>query len=320
MTLLLGLLCGMAVVGGLVGVVAGVVGTTAPRRAPLLKRWQGWQAALRGSKRQSADARMRQRTLTVGGVVVFVVVWLVSGNFVGGALLGAAVVGVPWLITPAQVAADRIGQLEALSEWTQRLAGLLRLGMGLEQAMITSRQGAPDEIAPQIINLSDRLRLGWRPEGALHAFAEELDDVTADKVTAALILSAGDRGPGLAQALEDLAGTVREEVAKKRAIEADRAKPRTTVRWMTLITVGVVVAGFFVPSYTKPYSTLLGQLVLAFLTAGFIGVLALMRQLGNFRRVPRFLIPDPASTVRLPASAPEPEKPAAAREPEGAAW
>ncbi|MGW3099498.1 type II secretion system F family protein [Streptomyces sp. NPDC001102] len=316
MTLLFGLLCGMAVVGGLVGVVAGVVGTTAPRRAPLLKRWQ---AALRGSKRQSADARMRRRTLTVAAVVVFVVVWLVSGNFVGGALLGAAVVGVPWLITPAQVAADRIGQLEALSEWTQRLAGLLRLGMGLEQAMITSRQGAPDELAPQIINLSDRLRLGWRPEGALHAFAEELDDVTADKVTAALILSAGDRGPGLAQALEDLAGTVREEVAKKRAIEADRAKPRTTVRWMTLITVGVVVAGFFVPSYTKPYSTLLGQLVLAFLTAGFIGVLALMRQLGNFRRVPRFLIPDPASTVRLRASAPEPEKPAAARESEGAA-
>ncbi|MGW2897493.1 type II secretion system F family protein [Streptomyces sp. NPDC001212] len=316
MTLLFGLLCGMAVVGGLIGVVAGLVGTTAPRRAPLLKRWQ---AAWRGGKNQSEDARLRRRTLIAAAVVVFVAVWLVSGNFVGGALLGAAVIGVPWLISPAQMAQDRIGQLEALSEWTQRLAGLLRLGMGLEQAMITSRQGAPDELAPQIINLSDRLRLGWRPDGALRAFAEELDDVTADKVVAALILSVNDRGPGLAQALEDLSGTVREEVARKRAIEADRAKPRTTVRWMTIITVGVVVAGFFVPSYTKPYSTLLGQLVLAFLTAGFVGVLALMRQLGNFRRVPRFLITDPSSTVRLPAPAPEPELPATAREPEGAA-
>ncbi|MFF0094592.1 type II secretion system F family protein [Streptomyces canus] len=317
MTLLFGLLCGMAVVGGLVGLVAGVVGTTAPRRAPLHRRWQ---AALRGGRNQSEDTRMRRRTLLVAGVVVFAGVWLVSGNFVGGVLLGAGVIGVPWLITPAQMAQDRIGQLEALSEWTQRLAGLLRLGMGLEQAMVTSRQGAPDELAPQIINLSDRLRLGWRPEGALRAFADELDDVTADKVVAALILSVNDRGPGLAQALEDLSGTVREEVAKKRAIEADRAKPRTTVRWMTIITVGVVVAGFFVPSYTKPYSTLLGQLVLAFLTAGFVGVLALMRQLGNFRRIPRFLVTDPSSTVRLPAPAPEPEShgPAAAREPEGA--
>ncbi|MFF3876739.1 type II secretion system F family protein [Streptomyces sp. NPDC001978] len=315
MTLLFGLLCGMAVVGGLVGVVAGLVGTTAPRRAPLHRRWQ---TVLRGGRNQSEDARMRRRTLMVAAVVVFVTVWLVSGNFVGGVLLGAAVIGVPWLITPAQMAQDRIGQLEALSEWTQRLAGLLRLGMGLEQAMVTSRQGAPDELAPQIINLSDRLRLGWRPEGALRAFADELDDVTSDKVVAALILSVNDRGPGLAQALEDLSGTVREEVAKKRAIEADRAKPRTTVRWMTIITVGVVVAGFFVPSYTKPYSTLLGQLVLAFLTAGFVGVLALMRQLGNFRRIPRFLVTDPSSTVRLPAAAPEPDLSIAAREPEGA--
>ncbi|MGW5657252.1 type II secretion system F family protein [Streptomyces humi] len=315
MILLFALLSGTAVVGGLIGVIAGLVGTTAPRRAPLRRRWR---AVLHGSQPQSEDARLRRRTLSIAAVVVFVIVWLVSGNFVGGGLLGAAVVGVPWLITPAQMAKERIGQLEGLSEWTQRLAGLLRLGMGLEQAVITSRQGAPDALAPQILNLSDRLRLGWRPEGALRAFANELDDVTADKVTAALILSANDRGPGLAQALEDLSNTVREEVARKRAIEADRAKPRTTVRWMTIITVGVVVAGFFVPSYTKPYSTLLGQLVLAFLTAGFVGVLALMRQLGHFRRIPRFLVTDPTSAVRLPAPTPEPDLPMPAREPEGA--
>ena len=48
--------------------------------------------------------------------------------------------------------------------------------------------------------------VGWRPADALREFADALDDVTADKVVAALILSASDRGPGLAQALEDLAG------------------------------------------------------------------------------------------------------------------
>ncbi|MGW4101889.1 type II secretion system F family protein [Streptomyces sp. NPDC004976] len=296
MILLWGLLSGMAVVGGLIGVVAGIVGTSAPRRTP----W--WQRMLvRRGPDQTEDVRMRRRALSVGAIGVFAVVWLASGNFVAGVLLGAAVIGVPWLVTPGQIAAERIGQLEALSEWTQRLAGLLRLGMGLEQAMMTSRQSAPDELAAQIVNLSDRLRLGWRPGDALRAFGDELDDVTGDKVVAALILSVNDRGPGLAQALEDLAGSVRDEVAKKRSIEADRAKPRTTVRWMTFITVGIVVAGFFVPSYTAPYSTLLGQLVLAFLTAGFVATLALMRQLGAFRRIPRFLTSDPASTVRLPA-------------------
>ncbi|MFE2644431.1 type II secretion system F family protein [Streptomyces nigra] len=299
MTWLFGLLCGMALAGGLIGLVAGLVGTSAARRAPLRQRWK----TLRTRRIRSADARLRRRALTGLAVVVFGVMWLVSGNVVGGALLGSAVLGVPWLIAPGQVTKERIGRLEGLSEWTQRLAGLLRLGMGLEQAMIASRRGAPDELALQIVNLSDRLRLGWRPQSALRAFADELDDVTADKVSAALILSVNDRGPGLAQALEDLSGTVREEVARKRSIEADRAKPRTTVRWMTIITLGIVVAGFFVPSYTRPYSTLLGQLVLAFLTAAFIAVLALMRQLGSFRRIPRFLITDPAGTVRLPTPA-----------------
>jgi Flp pilus assembly protein TadB len=311
------MLSGMAVVGGLFGVAFGVAGTTAPRRAPLRQRWQ----ALHIGQANTTDARLRRHTLIVTSLMVFGGVWLISGNFVGAALLGAAVIGVPWLITPAHHAKERIDQLEALSEWTQRLAGLLRLGMGLEQAMITSRKGAPLALSAHIATLSDRMRLGWRPQEALRAFADELDDGTADKVVAALILSAGDRGPGLAQALEDLAGTVREEVAKKRDIEADRAKPRTTVRWMTIITLGVIVAGFFVPSYTRPYSTLLGQLVLAFLTASFIGVLAMMRQLGVFRRIPRFLIADVRSTVRLPAPASTPALPAGLaidREPEGA--
>jgi Flp pilus assembly protein TadB len=311
--LLWGLLSGMAVVGGLIGVVAGFVGSTAPRRAP----W--WQRVLaRRGPDQPADVRLRRRALSGAAVVVFIGVWLASGNFVAGVLLGAAVIGVPWLVAPGQIAAERIGQLEALSDWTQRLAGLLRLGMGLEQAMITSRQGAPDELAGQIVNLSDRLRLGWRPEDALQAFGDELGDVTGDKVVAALILSVNDRGPGRGPAPAELAGPVREEVAKKRSIEADRAKPRTTVRWMTIITVGIVVAGFFVPSYTAPYSTLLGQLVLAFLTAGFVATLALMRQLGAFRRIPRFLTSDPTSTVRLPRPVSrDSEAPAVDREHEG---
>lgn len=302
MILLWALLSGMAVIGGLIGVIAGVVGTSAPRRAPLRERWK----AILGGTEQGEGVRLRRRTLTVAALVVFVAVWLVSGNFMAAAMIGAAAVGVPWLISPAQIAQERIGQLEALSEWTQKLAGLLRLGMGLEQAMITSRRGAPKELAGQIVNLSDRLRLGWRPEEALRAFADELDDITADKVAAALILSAGDRGPGLAQGLEDLAATVRDEVAGKRRVEADRAKSRTTVRWMTLITLGIVVAGFFVPSFTRPYNTLLGQLVLAFLTAGFIATLALMRSLGTFRHIARFLIADARSTVRLPTPIAEP--------------
>jgi hypothetical protein len=86
---------------------------------------------------------------------------------------------------------------------------------------------------------------------------------------------------------------------------------------MTFLTLGIIVAGFFVPSYTAPYATLLGQLVLAFLTAGFVGTLALMRSLSIFRRIARFLVADPRSTVRLPAPVAEPAVSNTAGEPEG---
>lgn len=170
------------------------------------------------------------------------------------------------------------------------------------------REGVPEPIAGEVGDLVDRLAVGWRPADALRVFGDALDDVTADKVVAALVLSAADRGPGLAQALDDLAASVHEEVAKRRQIEADRAKPRTTVRWMTLITLGVVAFGFLIPGYTAPYSSLLGQLVLALLAAGFVAVLVWMRQLADHHPVPRFLIADPRSRVSGPAAPLPPDR------------
>lgn len=296
-TMLLWVLAGLAVAGGLVGVVAGVVGTTAPRPVRRPRRGPGGGA--------EHDAAMRRRTRWAAAGVIGLGVWLFSGVFIGGVLIGAAVVGVPWLLSPTKNASVRIDKLEALGEWTQRLSDVLRLGMGLEQAMIASRRGAPADLEQEITDLADRLQVGWRPAEALESFADALDDVTADKVLASLMLCASDRGPGLAQALEDLSEAVREEVAKRRQIEADRAKPRTTVRWMTIITLCVVAAGFLVPSYTAPYSTLLGQLVLGLLVAGFAGVLAWMRSLADHKPVARFLIADPRSRVKLPEP-PEP--------------
>ncbi|WP_407842122.1 type II secretion system F family protein (plasmid) [Streptomyces sp. DSM 116496] len=289
--LLLWVLAGLALAGGLVGLVYGIVGTTAPKGPDLAARLRAGRGAA------SRDARMARRTRLTFGAVAGALVWLMSGVFVAGVLIFLSVIGVPWLLTPTKAATVRIGKLEALGDWTQRLAGTLRLGRGLDEALQISRKGCPEDVAAEVGDLVDRLQVGWRPADALRQFGDALGDVTADKVVAALVLSAADRGPGLAQALDDLAESVHEEVARRRAIEADRAKPRTTMRWMTIITLGVVGAGFLVPSYTAPYGTLLGQLVLAVLSAGFIGVLALMRQIADTKPVPRFLIADPRSAV-----------------------
>ncbi|MEI2811934.1 MAG: hypothetical protein V9F00_17630 [Nocardioides sp.] len=80
-----------------------------------------------------------------------------------------------------------------------------------------------------------RLRARWVTEDALRAFADELDDSTGDLVAANLILGARRRGAGLASVLEGLAESVAADVRARRQVEADRAKPRATARWVTLI-------------------------------------------------------------------------------------
>lgn len=291
MTVLLWVVAGLAVAGGLVGLIAGIVGTSAPKGPGVAARLRA------GRHLATRDEQMARRTRLIGGALAGVLLWLISGVFIAGVMVFLAVIGVPWLLSPTKSATARIAKLEALGDWTQRLANVLRLGRGLDEALQVSRRGCPEDITGEVADLVDRLQVGWRPVDALREFGDQLGDVTADKVVAALVLSAADRGPGLAQALEDLAESVHEEVARRRAIEADRAKPRTTMRWMTIITLGVIGFGFLIPSYTAPYGTVLGQLVLAVLLAGFVGVLALMRQIADIKPVPRFLIADPRSAV-----------------------
>jgi Flp pilus assembly protein TadB len=294
--LLLGLFAGLAATGGLIGLVAGLVGTTRPPTPGPVGRFR---RALRSEDRDEA-ARAKSRVRWAVAIVVALAIWALTGWFVLGMIAVLLIVGLPWLLVPTKATSARIDQLDALAEWTRRLADVLLLGMGLEQAMIASRKTAPKVLEGPVGELAARLQSGWRPEDALRAFADTLRDATADKVAAALILRAADRGPGLAAALTDLADTVRDEVRQRRQIEADRAKPRTTVRWMTFMTIAVVVAGSFDPEYVQPYGTVIGQAVLTVLIAAFAAVLAWMRSLASFRPTPRFLAADARSAVQPP--------------------
>ncbi|QKV90406.1 type II secretion system F family protein [Streptomyces sp. NA02950] len=294
MTKLIMMACGMAVAGGVVALALGVVGTTGPARPSLLAQFR----ARKAGQPDPLELRMKRQARLMAGITLGLAVWLVTGVFVAGGLVALTVVGLPWLLSPTKSSQARIIQMEALSHWARQVADGLRVGRGLQQALTASRKGAPASLEEPVEALADRLQLGWNPEDALREFADELGDITADKLVAALILSIADRGPGLAQSLEDLAETIREEVGKRRKSEADRAKSRQTVRWMVFITLSLVGLGFLVPSYTAPYGTLLGELVLAAVSAGFIAVLTWMRSLAEYRPIPRFLAPDPRSRVR----------------------
>ncbi|MBC9729320.1 type II secretion system F family protein [Streptomyces sp. TRM68367] len=288
-------LCGALLTGGLIAAVVATIGTTAPPGQGRTARWRAQWSGGPDAERRIA----RRRLVATAAAVTVAVMWVVTGVFTAAVLLGLSVIGVPWLLAPTASVKLRIAKLEALEAWTQRLSEILRLGFGLEQALITSRKNPPAAIEDEVSELADKLQAGWQPLEALQDFADRLDDVTADKACAALMLCAADPGPGLAQVLEDTATSVRAEVSQRRKTEAERAKSRTAVRWMTMISLGLVLSGFLVPDYTKPYGTLIGQLVLALLAGAFAAVLLWTRRLGSHQPVPRFLINDPRSRVKL---------------------
>ena len=96
-----------------------------------------------------------------------------------------------------------------------------------------------------------------------------------------------------------MADSVAEDVAVRRKVEAERAKPRATARAVTFITLGAVAVGAFNGTYLAPYGGPLGQIVLAVIAAAFVGCLAWMRSLTLSAPEPRFLTNVPARSEEV---------------------
>ena len=200
-----------------------------------------------------------------------------------------ACIGVPMLLSNSGAAA-RIDRLEAMEEWTRSLSGVLTVGIGLEQALVATERSTPSAIRPEVQRLVARLRSRWNTEEAIRSFADELDDATGDLVAANLILAARRRGAGLAQVLESLAESVSADVRARRQIEADRAKPRATARWVTIISVGVLVILAISGTYVEPYRNPLGQVILVTLLAAYVATLVWMKRMAIGKPLARFLV------------------------------
>ncbi|MDE0775224.1 MAG: type II secretion system F family protein [Nocardioides sp.] len=287
MTLIVPALAGALVVGGLLALVAGL------RRTPVVPRPP--------RARRTPPMSMQTRRLMLAGVAGGLVALLVTGWALALVVVPVAFVGLPILLSSGSAPA-RIERLEAMEEWTRSLSGVLTVGVGLEQALVATLRSTPAAISPEVTRLVARLRARWVTEDALRAFAEELDDATGDLVAANLILGARRRGAGLASVLEGLAESVAADVRARRQVEADRAKPRATARWVTLISVGVLVVLALSGTYVEPYRSPLGQIILISLLAGYVATLVWMKRMALGRALPRFLADSTTSTPPVGAS------------------
>jgi Flp pilus assembly protein TadB len=248
----------------------------------------GWQPRMR-----VAAARRAPRTWTSvrwpAALGLALLVWLLTGWPALGLGAAAAVFGLPAVSGAGARAEVQIDRVEAVEEWTRRLADVLAIGVGLEQAIQTAARTAPGPITTEVTTLAARIAARTPTESALRRFADDLDDPTADLVVASLILASRRRGPGVAAALTAIADSVGEEVAARRRIEADRAKPRTTARAVTAITLAIIAAGLLNRGYTDPYGTSLGQVVLAATLGFFAAALWWMHSMTRSTRPARVL-------------------------------
>lgn len=276
MIVLVPALAGALVVGGLIALVAGL------RPSAVIER--------PARPRKVRTITKQTRMLLLGGFAAGIVGFLVSGWVLAVVIVPVAFVGLPVLLSSSS-AAERIERLEAMEEWTRSLSGVLTVGVGLEQALVATLRSTPAAIAPEVTRLVARLRARWVTEDALRAFADELDDATGDLVAANLILGSRRRGAGLASVLEGLAESVAADVRARRQVEADRAKPRATARWVTLISVGVLVILAVSGTYVEPYQSPLGQAILVALLSMYVATLVWMKRMAIGRAMPRFLSP-----------------------------
>ena len=242
-------------------------------------------------RRNPRAAEQRTRRIVFGVVAglgtLLLTRWVVATVAIG--LLAAF-----WDRVAGSDAGERIGiaRLEAMASWTESLRDTIAGAVGLEQAIPATALNAGASIRPALNLLVDRLRIREPLPESLMAFAEDIDDPSADVICAALVLNSRLRGPGLRDVLTALAISAREELDMRRRIGASRRSIRRSVKIVLIIVLGVMgLLAVLNRTYVKPYSTALGQLVLLLVVAFLAAGLLWLRSLAADRRTERFLVP-----------------------------
>lgn len=241
-------------------------------------------------KKQRASLGEKTRRILIG-VLAALVTLLATGWVV--AALGIGLLIAFWDRIGGSSAVERVGiaRLEGLASWTESLRDTIAGAIGLEQAIPATAMNAAPPIRPSLNLMVDRIRIREPLPAALTAFAEDLDDSSADVICAALILNARLRGPGLRDVLTALANSTREELDMRRRVESSRRSIRRSVRIVVLLVLGMMAGlTLFNKDYVAPYDSFAGQVTLVVIAALFTAGLLWLRSLAAPSKTERFLV------------------------------
>lgn len=293
MTTLYGLLAGAVGGGGIALFVVAMRGWAPKPVAP------GQSGAERASEIGRFLTQRGSIAIVVGLAVLALTRWLVLGA-------ATALLVFAWdrLFGGASDERAAMKRVEALAGWTESLRDTIAGAVGLEQAIPASARAAAPALRVHLDALVDRLRARWPLPDALQMLADEIDDASADIIIAALILNARLRGPGLRDVLGALAKSAREEVDMRQRVMAQRASTRRSVQIVVVVSVVFVLGlAIFNRGFVQPYSSAVGQLVLAIVCLLFAAGFWWLRKLSKIETPDRFLVHGPERTGQQPFAA-----------------
>ena len=223
--------------------------------------------------------------LVAGAVVLLVSGWLLPAAIVGAAAFWATA---GWLGRQRGISRE-IEKLDALASWIESVRDVLMAGEQPVGAITSTMSACPPIIRPQV----RRLALGLArqdPDFVFRRFADDLDDPLADLVATGLSIAVR-RGARTVPVLTALAEQTRQQVDRRRLVEAERAPTRREVRALTAI-MGTLVLGLLLlgrSAYLAAYDTASGQTFLAAALIGYAALILRVQRLAAFPRPGRFL-------------------------------
>lgn len=205
-------------------------------------------------------------------------------------LVPVLVLAIPRLFSArAEKAATQ--KLVDLETWTRSLTGLLGSGHSsmVRSVLLASQSAASGAMQEPVRWLVARLDAGWTTSDAIKAFADDLDDSTADLVAMHLLAAASNPGPGLREALNSVADTVADEAQSRRKLSAERGRSRMNARIVFYITAALILVIPLVPALKNGYSTPMGTAVFA-AVACYLGLVVMrMERFTAGKPLPRLL-------------------------------
>ncbi len=214
-----------------------------------------------------------------------------TGWPVAAILAAAGVWLLPKVLGPDLANRRALDRVEAIAAWAEDLAGTLQGAAGIEQAILETAASAPTEIRAELDHLTAAIRAGVRLPQALRTLADDLADPTADLVVNVLLQAARHQARDIATGLAGVGQRTRRQASMRMRVAAGRARTRTSVRIVVTVVIGIAtLAALFAHDLLRPYSSPLGQLILAALGAAFAGALVWLVRTGRVEDLPRILV------------------------------